>query len=364
VKDGKVVSVLAKVGEPVHEDDVLFQVESDKSTVDIRATVSGVVLALPAEGDTVVLGAKVGAIDEQAVQKKEAAPAAEIPKAAAPQAEAPKAPAAKVSEAPKTEAPKTEAPKTEAPKAASKTEVPLPVTPGARTTKKVAISTMRQRIADRLKGSQNENALLTTFNEIDMSNLVALRNKYKDDFAKKHGVKLGFMSPFLKASAAALMEVPIINASWGEGAITFHDYVDISVAVATPKGLAVPVVRNVESMSFAQLEQAIEGFGQKAKENKITTDDMAGGTFAISNGGTFGSWMGTPIVNPPQAAILGMHAVKQKPWVTEKGTIEARPIMAVALTYDHRQIDGKDAVTFLVKLKNYIEDPARLLFQV
>jgi 2-oxoglutarate dehydrogenase E2 component (dihydrolipoamide succinyltransferase) len=348
VREGKVSAVLVKAGDTVREDDVMFQIESDKSTVDVRATVSGIVTKLPAEGDTVTLGATVGAIDEQAVAAKaEAAPGAGAAAGAAPAAAAPAAaaPAPKKAEA-------------------KKPEPAAPIVAGARTERKVAISSMRQRVADRLKGSQNDNALLTTFQEVDMSALVAMRNKHKDEFAKKHGVKLGFMSPFLKASATALSEVPIINARWGDGTITYHDYVDISIAVATPKGLAVPVIRNVESMGLADIEKQIETFGAKAKENKITTDDMAGGTFTISNGGTFGSWMGTPIVNPPQAAILGMHAVKKKAWVTEKDTIEVRPIMALALTYDHRMIDGKDAVTFLVKLKNYIEDPTRMLLQL
>jgi 2-oxoglutarate dehydrogenase E2 component (dihydrolipoamide succinyltransferase) len=293
------------------------------------------------------LGATVGAIDEQAVAAKtEAAPAA----AAAAAAAAPAAAAA----APKAE-PKKAEPK--------KAEPVAPFVAGARTERKVAISSMRQRVADRLKGSQNDNALLTTFNEVDMSALVAMRNKHKDEFAKKHGVKLGFMSPFLKASAAALTEVPIINARWGDGTITYHDYVDISIAVATPKGLAVPVIRNVESMGLADIEKQIETFGAKAKENKITTDDMAGGTFTISNGGVFGSLMSTPIINPPQSGVLGLHRIEERP-VVIKGQIVARPMMYLALSYDHRMVDGKEAVTFLVAIKNAIEDPTRLLIDL
>lgn len=223
---------------------------------------------------------------------------------------------------------------------------------------------MRARIAERLKGSQNENAMLTTFNEIDCTNLISMRHKYKDAFEQKHGVKLGLMSPFLKAAAHALMDVPVVNASWGKDAIEYRDYVDISVAVATPKGLVVPVLRNVEKMSYADIEKSLEEFAVRAKANKITPDDMAGGTFTVSNGGTFGSWMGTPIINPPQSAILGMHAIKKKPWVDEKDQIVVRQIMAVALTYDHRLIDGRDAVTFLVKIKNIVEDPTRMLLDL
>jgi 2-oxoglutarate dehydrogenase E2 component (dihydrolipoamide succinyltransferase) len=222
---------------------------------------------------------------------------------------------------------------------------------------------MRQRIADRLKASQNTAAMLTTFNEIDMTPIMTLRDKYKDEFAKKHGVKLGFMSPFAKACAIALQDVPSVNASWGSEFIEFHDFVDISVAVSTPKGLVVPVLRDVQKMNLAQIEKKIEEFGNKARDNKLQLAEMTGGTFTISNGGTFGSWMGTPIINPPQSAILGMHAIKKKPWVVG-GQIVVRDIMAVALTYDHRLIDGRDAVTFLVKVKNLIEDPSRMVLDL
>ncbi len=223
---------------------------------------------------------------------------------------------------------------------------------------------MRQRIADRLKASQNTAAMLTTFNEIDMTNVMKMRDKYKDDFLKKHNVRLGFMSLFAKASANALMEVPIVNASFGNEFIEYHDFVDISIAVATKTGLVVPVLRDVQAMSLADIEKKVEDYGNRAKENKITFPEMTGGTFTISNGGTFGSWMGTPIINPPQSAILGMHAIKEKPWVVGKDQIAVRNIMAVALTYDHRLIDGRDAVTFLVKIKNQLEDPARMLLDL
>lgn len=222
---------------------------------------------------------------------------------------------------------------------------------------------MRQRIADRLKASQNTCAMLTTFNEIDMTPLIEMRNKYKDDFFKKHKVKLGFMSPFVKACAIALQDVPIVNASFGTECIEYHDFVDISIAVSTPRGLVVPILRDVQRANFSQIEKQIADYGERAKVNKLTLAEMTGGTFTISNGGVFGSWMGTPIINPPQSAILGMHAIKKKPWVVDN-EIKIRDIMAVALTYDHRLIDGGDAVTFLVKVKNLIEDPTRMVLDL
>ncbi|CDW94926.1 hypothetical protein [Sporisorium scitamineum] len=227
------------------------------------------------------------------------------------------------------------------------------------------MSRMRLRIAERLKQSQNTAASLTTFNEIDMSNLMAFRARHKDRILKEKGVKLGFMSAFAKASAMALKDVPAANASI-EGAgfgdtIVYRDFVDLSVAVSTDKGLVTPVVRNLESMSLIEIEQAIADLGKKARDNKLTLEDMSGGTFTISNGGVFGSLFGTPILNLPGSAILGMHAVKEKAWVVN-GKVEIRPIMVVALTYDHRLLDGREAVTFLVRLKQYIEDmPSMLL---
>ena len=236
---------------------------------------------------------------------------------------------------------------------------------GSRGENRVKMSRMRLRIAERLKQSQNTAASLTTFNEIDMSNLMAFRARHKDRILKEKGVKLGFMSAFAKASAMAIKDVPAANASI-EGAglgdtIVYRDFVDLSVAVSTDKGLVTPVVRNLESMSLIEIEQAIADLGKKARDNKLTLEDMSGGTFTISNGGVFGSLFGTPILNLPGSAILGMHAVKEKAWVVN-GKVEIRPIMVVALTYDHRLLDGREAVTFLVKLKQYIEDmPSMLL---
>ena len=222
---------------------------------------------------------------------------------------------------------------------------------------------MRQRIAERLKDSQNTAASLTTFNEIDMSSLMALRQKYKDAVLDEHKVKLGFMGAFVRASVHALQSVPAVNARIEGDSIVYNEFVDVSVAVATPKGLVTPVLRNCENLNIVQVESALAALGKKARDNAITLEDMAGGTFTISNGGVFGSLYGTPIINSPQSAILGMHAIKERP-VAINGKVEIRPMMYVALTYDHRIIDGREAVTFLVKVKEAIEDPARLLLNV
>jgi 2-oxoglutarate dehydrogenase E2 component (dihydrolipoamide succinyltransferase) len=224
---------------------------------------------------------------------------------------------------------------------------------------------MRLRIAERLKSAQNTAAMLTTFQEVDMGNLMEMRNAYKEEFEKAHGVKLGFMSAFVKASTAALQEIPAVNAFIDDGTkeIVYRNYCDVSVAVASPSGLVVPVLRNTEAMSFAGVEKQIGLYGKKAKEGSLALEDMAGGTFTISNGGVFGSLFGTPIINPPQSAILGMHATKLRP-VVKDGQVVARPMMYLALTYDHRLIDGREAVTFLKSIAGKIEDPRRLLLEL
>ncbi|KAJ8793814.1 hypothetical protein J1605_019235 [Eschrichtius robustus] len=224
---------------------------------------------------------------------------------------------------------------------------------------------MRQRIAQRLKEAQNTCAMLTTFNEIDMSNIQEMRARHKDAFLKKHNLKLGFMSAFVKASAFALQEQPVVNAVIDDTTkeVVYRDYIDISVAVATPRGLVVPVIRNVETMNYADIERTIGELGEKARKNELAIEDMDGGTFTISNGGVFGSLFGTPIINPPQSAILGMHAVFDRP-VVVGGKVEVRPMMYVALTYDHRLIDGREAVTFLRKIKAAVEDPRVLLLDL
>jgi 2-oxoglutarate dehydrogenase E2 component (dihydrolipoamide succinyltransferase) len=234
---------------------------------------------------------------------------------------------------------------------------------GERHEERVKMTRLRQTIATRLKEAQNTAALLTTFNDVDMSAVIDARARYKDLFEKKHGIRLGFMGFFVKAVALAARDVPSVNARIEGDEIVYHGYLDVSVAVSAPKGLVVPVVRNAESMSFAEIEQAIAAFGKKAKEGTLTAEDMKGGTFTISNGGVFGSLLSTPIINPPQSAVLGMHRIEERP-VALNGEVVIRPMMYLALSYDHRLIDGREAVTFLVRVKEAIEDPTRLLIDL
>ncbi|KAG5475172.1 hypothetical protein CUR178_04623 [Leishmania enriettii] len=354
ISTGKVVNWTKKVGDTVAEDEVICQIESDKLNVDVRAPKNGVITKINfKDGADVEVGAELSTMKEGPAPSAAAAKTAAV-KSPPPKAEAPKA-AASTAAAPAAPAPAAPAP---AAKPAMQT-----VAGSDPRTKSVRISSMRRRIADRLKASQNTCAMLTTFNEIDMTPLFQLRDKYKDEFHKRHDVKLGLMSPFVKASAIALKDVPIVNASFGKDTIDYHEFVDIAIAVATPRGLVVPVIRDVQNMNLANIETAIADYAARARINKLTMAEMTGGTFTISNGGVFGSWMGTPIINPPHSAILGMHAIKKKPWVVGN-EIKIRDIMAVALTYDHRLIDGSDAVTFLVKVKNLIEDPARMVLDL
>jgi len=234
---------------------------------------------------------------------------------------------------------------------------------GTRSEHRVKMNRMRLKIASRLKEAQNTNAMLTTFNELDMSNIMQLRKENQDAFVKKHGIKMGFMSAFVKASAYALTKAPTVNAVIEGQEVIYRDFVDISVAVATPKGLVVPVLRNCQDMSYADVEKGIAALGQKAKNNDISIEDMDGGTFTISNGGVFGSLFGTPIINPPQSAILGMHGVFERP-VVRNGAVVIRPMMYIALTYDHRLVDGREAVTFLRTIKSAVEDPRIMLMDL
>ncbi|MBA2635240.1 MAG: 2-oxoglutarate dehydrogenase complex dihydrolipoyllysine-residue succinyltransferase, partial [Sphingomonas sp.] len=245
----------------------------------------------------------------------------------------------------------------------AKAPAPTPKAPGERKEERVKMSRLRQTIAKRLKEAQNTAALLTTFNDVDMSAVIAARTQYKELFEKKHGIRLGFMGFFIKAVALALRDVPSVNASIDGDEIVYRDYLDVSVAVSAPKGLMVPVVKNADAMSFAEIEKAIADFGKKAKEGTLTMEEMQGGTFTISNGGVFGSLMSTPIINPPQAAVLGMHRIEERA-VVKDGEIVARPMMYLALSYDHRLVDGREAVTFLVRVKEAIEDPTRILIDL
>jgi 2-oxoglutarate dehydrogenase E2 component (dihydrolipoamide succinyltransferase) len=235
--------------------------------------------------------------------------------------------------------------------------------PGNRAEERVPMSRLRKTVATRLKDAQNTAAILTTFNDVDMSAVIDARARYKDLFEKKHGIRLGFMGFFVKAVALAARDVPAVNASLEGDDIVYHNYLDVSVAVSSPRGLVVPVVRNADAMSFAEIEQAIAAFGKKAKDGTLGLEDMKGGTFTISNGGVFGSLLSTPIINPPQSAVLGMHRIEERP-VVKDGQIVARPMMYLALSYDHRLIDGREAVTFLVRVKEAIEDPTRLLIDL
>ncbi|MBQ9725640.1 MAG: dihydrolipoyllysine-residue succinyltransferase, partial [Neisseriaceae bacterium] len=227
----------------------------------------------------------------------------------------------------------------------------------------VPMSRLRERVAQRLLQSQSENAILTTFNEVNMQPVMDLRNKYKEKFEKEHGVKLGFMSFFVKAAIAALKKFPVVNASIDGKDIVYHGYFDIGIAIGSPRGLVVPILRNADQMSLADIEKQIADFAAKAKDGKLALEDLTGGTFSITNGGTFGSMMSTPIINPPQSAILGMHATKMRA-VVENGEIVARPMMYLALSYDHRLIDGREAVLTLVAIKDALEDPSRLILDI
>lgn len=373
------------VGDIVREDDVLAAIETDKTSIPINSPVSGKVIELLVEdSSTVKPGQMVIVIDTDGASAAGGTdkPAPAKPSSAAADSQAtPPAPSQGV----KQQSPPTPPPSPPPPSPSIQSQAPRP-TPvsvesvksqlnefskgqsvGAdsqqRTVSTVKMNRMRQKIASRLKDAQNTYAMLTTFNEIDMSNLMEMRNRYKEAFLKRHNVKLGFMSAFVKASAYALKEQPVVNAVIEENQILYRDYVDISVAVATPKGLVVPVLRNVDQMNFADVEKNINMLGEKAKNNTLTVADMEGGTFTISNGGVFGSLFGTPIINPPQSAILGMHSIKEKP-VAVNGQVVVRPVMVVALTYDHRLIDGREAVTFLKKIVEVIEDPRVILLNL
>ena len=361
ITEGSIATIEKSAGDAVAEDEVIVQVETDKVTIDIRSPGAGVVQEiLVAEEDTVVVGQPVAKVELGAAGAE--APKAEEPAAPAAPASAAEEPAAQAAAPPPPppQAPKAAA-KPAAPKAPSTTTT-APASQGKRE-RRVPMTRMRKRISERLKGAQNTYAMLSTFNEIDMTNLMELRKKYKDTFMEEHGVKLGFMSAFVKASADALQKVPAVNAVIDGDDIIYKDYVDISVAVASPKGLVVPVLRDAHNLSFAGVEKSIAALGQKARDGTISIDDMAGGTFTITNGGVFGSLLSTPIINAPQSAILGMHATNMRPVVVD-GKIEARPMMYVALTYDHRLIDGREAVTFLKRIKEVVEDPARIVLDI
>ena len=366
ISEGTLSAWHKKVGDYVNESDEVATIETDKIDVSVNSPESGVITEVFAQpDDNVEVGKDLFKIEpgEPSKDQPKEEPKKEESKPEQPKEEPKKEEPKK--EEPKKEEPKKEEPKKEEPKKAADNQAQEQAPKaGARTESRVKMTRMRKRIAERLKESQNTAASLTTFNEIDMSALMSFRSRNKDRILKETGVKLGFMGAFSKACALALREIPAANASIeGEGlgdTIVYRDYVDLGVAVSTEKGLVTPVVRNAESKSILEIEQAITELGLKARDNKLSLEEMTGSTFTISNGGVFGSLFGTPILNLPGSAILGMHAIKEKPWVVN-GKVEVRPVMVVALTYDHRLLDGRDAVTFLVKLKQYLEDMPTML---
>jgi len=360
ITEGTIVDIPVAPGDYLHEDDVVLVLETDKVSIDVRAPEAGSVVEILGEVDDVVeVGTGLYRLDTDGAAPVE--PPAEGVAEAVPPAALAETPAEPAAAAPAAPAPPKATPSPSLPAVESVT-----ASLGNRPERRSKMSRMRQRVAVRLKESQNAAASLTTFQEVDMGNFMEMRSRHKDDFQKKHGIKLGFMSVFVKACTAALQEVPAINAYIDDATkeIVYHDYSDISVAVASPNGLVVPVLRNTEHMTFADVERAIALFGQKARDGTLALDDMAGGTFTVSNGGTFGSLMGTPIINQPQSAILGMHATKMRAVVDERGNVVARPMMYLALTYDHRLIDGREGVTFLKSVADKVTDPARLVFDI
>jgi 2-oxoglutarate dehydrogenase E2 component (dihydrolipoamide succinyltransferase) len=370
ISEGTIVDIPVAPGDFVKADDVVVVLETDKVTVDVRAPEAGCIVEIMGEVDNIVeVGKGLFRLDTDKLPTPEAAAAPIAPPPATPIPPSPPMTPIAPSPAAVTTPPKS--PSSPTPTPPSTTPAP-PLFPsamaflGQRTERRTKMSRMRQRVAARLKDAQNTAAMLTTFQEVDMSNLMDMRNKYKDAFQERHQVKLGFMSAFVKAATAALQELPVVNAYIDDTTqeIVYREYMDISVAVASPTGLVVPVLRNTETMSFADVERTIAVYGQKAKDGTLALDDMAGGTFTISNGGVFGSLMGTPIINPPQSAILGMHATKMRPVVNDKGEVVSRPMMYLALTYDHRLIDGREGVTFLKSIAEKVADPYRLLLDI
>lgn len=387
-------------GDFVKLDEPICEFESDKATLEFPAEAEGKLIHVAAEDDDLEIGALVARIDTSVTQGSAPAAASPAPEAAAASSEptmsAPStdgyakghaSPAAaklmaesglsasdikgtgkdgRITKEDVVQASKAKA-AAPAPVAATKegasSESKAPMVAGARNTRSEKMSRMRRTIASRLVSAKNETAMLTTFNEVDLSEIMRLRKKYQEKFVEKNGIKLGFMSLFAKACANVLMEMPDVNAMIDGNNVVYHDFVDISIAISTPTGLVVPPVKNVESMGFAEIEKEIKGLASKAREGKLTLDEMKGGTFTITNGGVFGSLVSTPIINQPQSAILGMHAIKERP-VAIDGKVEIRPMMYLALSYDHRIIDGSTSVTFLVKVKEQLEDPYTLMMNI
>ncbi len=393
VADGTVATWHKQPGDAVKRDELIVDIETDKVVMEVLAEADGVLTEIVKnEGDTVLSGELLGKLEAGATAAAAPAPAAAPPQAAAPAAAATAgeepilAPAArkmaeengidpnsiagtgKDGRVTKEDVVAAVEAKKSAPAAAAKPAAPAASAPifaeGDRVEKRVPMTRLRAKVAERLVEAQSSMAMLTTFNEVNMKPIMELRSKYKDLFEKTHnGVRLGFMSFFVKAAVEALKRQPGVNASIDGNDIVYHGYQDIGVAVSSDRGLVVPVLRNAEHMSLAEIEGGIYNFGKKAKAGKLTIEEMTGGTFTISNGGVFGSLLSTPIVNPPQTAILGMHKIQERPMAVN-GQVVILPMMYLALSYDHRLIDGKEAVTFLVTMKDLLEDPARLLLDI
>lgn len=396
VTEATVAQWLKKEGEHVAIDEPIVELETDKVTLEVNASEAGVITKIiVAEGENVEVGAILGEIEAGAVANDSADTKAEEPKA---EPEADVAPAVVEAKSSQELSPAVrkivadnnldasnikgtgkdgrltkgdvlahmeggskEIESMPAQKAVTTHPV---VAHGAPREERVKMTRLRKRVSERLKEAQNTAAILTTFNEVDMTAIMKLRTEYKEKFEKKHGIKLGFMSFFVKAAVNALKEIPELNAEIDGDEIVYKNYYNIGVAVSTPQGLVVPVVRDADDKSMAQVEKDIFDVGTRARDGKITMDDMQGGTFTVTNGGTFGSLLSTPILNTPQTAILGMHKIQQRPMVMPDGSIEARPMMYLAMSYDHRLIDGREAVTFLVRVKDALEDPQRLLLNI
>ena len=373
-----------KVGDAVGQDEILIEIETDKVVLEVPAPSAGVLTEIViADGGTVIAEQLIAKIDSTAVAT--AKPAAAAPVAAAPApAAAPAAKSAGAAAAPSAAKLMAEnnvsagqvagsgrdgritkgdvlSAVAGGAKSAALPSAPIPT--GNRPEERVPMSRLRARIAERLLESQANNAILTTFNEVNMAPVIAMRNKYKDQFEKVHGVKLGFMSFFVKAATHALKKFPLLNASVDGNDIVYHGYFDIGIAVSSPRGLVVPILRDVDQMNLADIEKKIAEYGAKARDGKLSIEELTGGTFSISNGGVFGSMLSTPIINPPQSAILGIHATKERA-VVENGQVVIRPINYLALSYDHRIIDGREAVLGLVAMKEALEDPSRLLLDL
>ncbi|MDO8605807.1 MAG: 2-oxoglutarate dehydrogenase complex dihydrolipoyllysine-residue succinyltransferase [Phaeospirillum sp.] len=380
VSEATIAKWLKNVGDAIRADEPLVELETDKVTVEVNAPSAGTLTEISAAiGDVVEVGALLCVIGAAGAATKAAPAAAPAPAKVASAAAPAVMPSAKkiaadagidtAAIAGTGKDGRVTKGDVLAAAAAPAPAAPKPTTPSgprakAELEERVKMTRLRKRIAERLKEAQNTAAMLTTFNEVDMTALFDLRNQYKDQFEKRHGTKLGFMSFFVKASVAALKDWPAVNAEIDGEDLVYKKYYDIGVAVGTPQGLVVPVLRGADSLSFAGVEQGIAALGKKARDGKLSMEDLTGGTFTISNGGVYGSLMSTPILNTPQSGILGMHKVQQRAMVMPDGSIKARPMMYLALSYDHRIIDGREAVSFLVRVKECIEDPQRILLEM